>query len=435
MENLKLTIESYNNNRFLKAFDLFVNKAKKMNLPIPIILSETKKQINKKITYIKDQEVGIGILPVPNFSDTYLIDVIEYEINIINTFKFQGWDVIATIYYPEAIIDLINVNYTFPENLGLNYIKCDHCGHNHSHRLKSFIIKNENNEYRQVGSKCIQDFIGVSLSILTKLQAELNIIIDLNDDGEYDELEHSSNNSKFYQYLLSRKVYNYSDIISVAKMVMLNGKYIKKEYDYIDNNFGYTNFLRLNLEEATVDKMEEILDNNLTIIPINIDYFNKLQEYLSNIEISEEDTESFLYKIKSIVGIERIRRSDFWIVACSIQSYEKHLEKQHRIELGKTLNHIGIVGKKVAFKATIIDIKTGESDYGIWYLYLMEDENGNQLSKLGTIDSSYIIDSKEVKIGSIVFATGMVKEHSLYNQIPVTLIGRLSKHNIIYEFL
>jgi hypothetical protein len=468
MENLRITIEKSNKQKFMNAFNVFVDKAKRMKLQIPTIVSATESQIMQKI--IVD---GVG--------DNYFIDVISYELNIIETFKFSGWSVIGTVYFSEGMVDLVDVNYTFPEYLGLGYKKCDHCGHNHSNRIKSFIIADESGNYRQVGSDCIKDFTGVSVSILNKLQAMLNIVTDFNfDDYEGDGMGAGRRDSKFSQYLLSRKAYDYFDIICFAKMVFdVDGKYIKKEYEERTNRFGQRiERYRINEGKATVDKIEKLVDNKAHFDSIDGNYFANMEKFLLTlnvpckiqhvysdeakyditldpnnygynvIETTEEDEDSFEYKLKSLVGVHRIRRGDFWKAACAIQAYEKHLETLRRIEAGKSLKHIGVVGQKVSFRATVVDYKSGEGAFGTWTLYLMVDEAGNKISKFGVLDNKFVVSlntncigedcedencicntNRSVQIGDVIMGTAEVKKHEERMNAPVTQIGRIGKYN------
>jgi len=459
-----VSVLSHNRKELEVAFQKLVEKAKKMELAIPTMTYVGKETKIKSVVTIFDGEREIREVE---------IELSMYEIDAIETFKFNGWSLIATVLYQESNVDLQNEEYDYPEQYGLKFNKCEHCGHSHPGRVKSFIVQHENGEFKQVGSTCVKDFLGVSVSVLTKLQESLcEVTIIKYDDGE--EPSGFRSNLAYMQWLESRKVFVYNDVLRAAKQAFdKDGRYVKKEYLMESDRWGnqraatYPNgeYIRTNLGKASVDEIERIIvGDGVLVLDLPEDYITGLNEYLSKIEVpmimkavclgdddfdetldkegngiyfvstGEEDTDSFNYKMRSLADKTRIRRMDFWAPAYAVHKYEQHLEYQRKLAENAHLDYLGNVNDKVNFEVTIKDIKTGESVYGTWTLYIMETAEGNAVTKFGTIGMQYIVTKKDgiyyPEVGDVVKACAPITACELKHGIKTTMLGRLSKYNV-----
>lgn len=458
-----VSVLSHNRKELEIAFQKLVEKAKKMELVIPTMTYVGKETRIKSLVAIFDGESEIREIE---------IELHRYEIDAIETFKFNGWSLIATVLYQEGIVDLQNEEYDYPEQYGLKFNKCEHCGHSHPGRVKSFIVQHENGEFKQVGSTCVKDFLGVSVSVLTKLQESLCEVTIIKYDCE-EEPSGFRSNLAYMRWLESRKVFDYNDVLRAAKQAFdKDGRYVKKEYLMEEDRRGnqrpatYPNgeYIRTNLGKASVDEIERIIvGDGVLVLDLPEDYITGLNKYLSEIEVpmvmrpvhfgdadfdetlaegasvhfvstGEEDTDSFNYKMRSLADKTRIRRMDFWAPAYAIHKYEQHLEYQRKLAANAHLDYLGNVNDKVNFEATIKDIKTGESVYGTWTLYIMETVEGNAVTKFGAIGTQYITNLTEnqykPEIGNMVKACAPITACELKHGIKTTTIGRLSKYNV-----
>lgn len=115
-----VSVLSHNRKELEVAFQKLVEKAKKMGLAIPTMTYVGKETKIKSVVTIFDGEREIREVE---------IELSMYEIDAIETFKFNGWSLIATVLYQESIVDLQNEEYDYPEQYGLKFNKCEHCGH------------------------------------------------------------------------------------------------------------------------------------------------------------------------------------------------------------------------------------------------------------------------------------------------------------------
>ena len=122
-------------------FSKLAAKAAKMNLPIPTLTYTGSHKVKKTI---------ITTLEGESDSSEYEIELFDYKIDVVETFKFAGWNLLATVFYQDSLVDLINENYTYPAQYGLSFNKCEHCGHSHPNRIKSFIVQQHRRPIRPV---------------------------------------------------------------------------------------------------------------------------------------------------------------------------------------------------------------------------------------------------------------------------------------------
>jgi len=415
-ENLKLV------------FAKLVKKATKMGLTIPTLKFVGKHEAIKRITtdVIDGGESG-------SRTDSYKVELFDYEFSTIDLFKFNGWTLIANVEYAFGMVDLISPEYTYPEQYGLTYNKCEHCGCTHNSRVKSYIVKHDNDEFKQVGSTCAKDFLGVSPTMITSLSEalyEFNLIV-IKAMGEEEFPKSFGNDAKKMKWLESRQCFDVQTVFSAALFAFdKTGSYVKKEYkteitssryggEYISKVKDWSgNYIRTNDGLASDDIMEEFISTNQhKFFSFDENYFNELMTYLSNLE-SDNVADSFISKIKSIPSSTKIRRMDFWSMICSIVNFEK--SKLESLPIGQ-------VGEKVNIKTKITEIKQGNGFYGVWTLYIMQTEDGLFVNKFGEIGMQFIENANpendSPKVGDIVIATATIKS---IEKIGTTMLGRLS---------
>ena len=76
----------------------------------------------------------------------------------IDDIIFNDWVLVATVNYALNSLLVGDAKYFryIPEQYGLDYMKCDHCGNIHHNRVESHILHNpKTGEWMQVGSSCI----------------------------------------------------------------------------------------------------------------------------------------------------------------------------------------------------------------------------------------------------------------------------------------
>lgn len=127
---------------------------------------ERIEQINKKAEKLGCPPVSYQVVgyetrrvpePVtgPTLFEKYVVVELEGE-----TPKLQGWRFVAVLQHePAGNIVRALPGEEVPEEYRTAPRKCDHCGLIRQ-RKDTYVVRNEQGEYRQVGSSCLRDFLG-----------------------------------------------------------------------------------------------------------------------------------------------------------------------------------------------------------------------------------------------------------------------------------
>ena len=83
-----------------------------------------------------------------------MVEVIEVDIEQITS---GDWKLVADVLYHEGILGMVDAGLykAIPKNLGLEYDRCDYCGHRHGNRKEASIVYNtKTREWMQIGTAC-----------------------------------------------------------------------------------------------------------------------------------------------------------------------------------------------------------------------------------------------------------------------------------------
>lgn len=178
------------------------------------------------------------------------------------------------------------------------------------------------------------------------------------------------------------------------------------------------------------------------------------EKNLREFEIVEPEIYAYL--------VEAIRISDKWYemsieeresfanrndipFCCSLHSQigrfgklsDKQLQAIRKIMAPKPVeipsNHVGEVGEKITFEATLKFRRAYESQFGDYWIVSMSDEHGNEIVYKGSTIEFLRKDTGDhnqfvfCEIGDKVKLTAKIKEHALYQGKKQTVIGYVKK--------
>lgn len=145
-------------------------------------LTEKLNRLNIKLTRIGAAPVAYkvtGHRDVPSSEDAAkLIRVIELDVEGVAP-KANGWTFLATLVHTDDGNIIRSVpGFVAPVDYRDKAPLCDHC---HAHRVRrdTFIVRHEDGRTMQVGSSCLEDFIGVSPDQATKAAEHLFNAFDI----------------------------------------------------------------------------------------------------------------------------------------------------------------------------------------------------------------------------------------------------------------
>jgi hypothetical protein len=390
---------------------------------------------------------------------TFLVDVFDATFELIETLNFKGgWELKGIIGHLEGFIIPVDPDNDIPEEFDATDTTCDHCG-TKRRRNKSFLIQNEEGEWKRVGGACVKKFLGVNPESFFKLVQAFRDF--QNTESQYDE--DGNHIPTTYQRRMWNPELQAVDIDKLISMtavqIELDGQYIKNEWREEETGRGYggqvyTKMVRDNQGESTADNVRRtfnLIESPLykeTEYDINEELVADVYKYWNSIEvegsISIEERwdfeteeykevevtyysgyEEFLMRTKEFGKKKRIRIMDIAKIIPSINSYFQWKEKQAE----PTSDYVGTVGEKVNMEVTVVSVSGFNSAFGWTNIYKMIDSNDNQITKFGTINSRYLVSGNTIEEGSVLKFKAEIKKHEEFRGKKQTTIGRVSKFN------
>lgn len=380
----------------------------------------------------------------------YMVDVYDLTIKVDGMFKLPGNNKLV------AVVDNItggSIEIDEDEPVPPQYLdssgECDYCRQERL-RGKNFIVKDEDKgEYLRLGSSCVKKYIGINPA---KYIRTLNYLRDLyhNMGGYMDEDEmfggEKGDGSGNRMSPLNRVV-DINKVISIIKYFIKNEGYVKREWEYDDRGWRF----RTNSGEGTADKVEDVIFNEekFNKFPIDNGYIKEFLTFVSNIELrpnmvvdkytgEEYDKNAgfneYLAKVKQVVSRPNFRIRDNAFLASAINYFENEKIRQADRKEKEGSEWIGDVGQKIKIPyAKLVDARSGDGQFGTWYLWSFVDDSGNVLKKFGTLSDKFRIEVGDgdnllgFNKGDVFGFTADIKKHDEYQGIKNTQLGRLSK--------
>lgn len=191
-------------------------------------------------------------------------------------------------------------------------------------------------------------------------------------------------------------------------------------------------------------RYKNLLDENVLNYP---NKYESVKSFFDSLEINKDESgtassfDDYKLSLKNIFSKERTLQSNLKTIVSGYGFYLKQIERQEQDAIRKAnaehLLHIGTVGEKSELVLKVTGIKYGEGSFGTWKLWKFEDESGNKFSKFGELPKKYTIiettdsdkdnNDSDTNIGSTIFVNAMVKDHQVYKDEKITVLGILSK--------
>ncbi len=264
-------------------------------------------------------------------AEVFIEKCFDLEINLKQTLKMAGgWSLVAANNHEVGEIYQIDESVEIPLRYKPNNSQCEHCGVR-STRVKSYIVKSESNEYKQVGVVCLKKFLGVNpKSYVSMFEAVSKFSITIQGLGNKIFVKGSGG---------SALAYNVETIFKITDLVVKkDGKFVKNEwknklvgYDYYGGEIFKK--VRTNLGESTFDKVIEYIKfiENVRFNPNRFDWaIETINEYgYSNLKKALSNTDG--YSISDLFSEEQLKshRNGEEVISKhlrnAIYDYEQHL--------------------------------------------------------------------------------------------------------------
>lgn len=326
------------------------------------------------------------------------------------------WTLVATADYQrdKLIICDKKMFKNIPEQYGLTYMKCDHCGSVHPYRNESHILYNNvTSEWMQVGSTCVNKVIngGKYLSgFMIKLFKTIKAL------GGCDDMGWSSGGWRPSNRYMMEGIHVKDAFECCLSYIEENGEvWQKAEWDGRDKICDSTNTYLM--QWFNKDEKNRKSDDTL---------FDSVKKYFMGMERGEDDEDngpSLTQKIIDAFNDDFIALCELYVAWFAISIYKKHLESADYESLLKSK---GIEkGMKIDICATLLATNYMVDEYyGNYYEVSFEDKNTGLIFKKN-ISSADVIEKFKCEDGLYRFNAD-VKYIAMKN-CYVGLGGRLRK--------
>ena len=452
--NIKVTVPVYKKRLFEDHLKSLKKLAKRMGAEEPTI------NIGEVYT-VKVKDPSDQIPP----HQWYGIDVFDVEIIVDGMFKMPGnYKLVAVVDNITGGSIEIDENEPVPAEYLETLGQCDLCKQER-YRGKNFIVKDgDSGEYMVLGSSCVKKYIGIDPS---KYIRTLSYLRDFREvaGGFFDEDDMFAPEGGGRRGLNpNTRIVELPKVVSIIHAFMDQDGYEKRKWEQTKVGWGHYETYRTNDGQATADKAEKIINDSeeYNKFPVDQAYVREFLNWAKGLDPVEPKMVDDPYmpgsqidknagfneyraKVQEFANEDRnLRIFETALLASAINFFENEKERAAKAEAQADSQFLGQVGEKINIPyAKLTGARSGEGQYGTWYLWEFIDENGNVLKKFGNLGGDkykiedgdgeelfgYYVgrDRKTYNVGDVFAFTAEVKKHEEYQGVNSTMLGRLSK--------
>lgn len=324
--------------------------------------------------------------------------------------KLAGWEFIGTldlVTLPGKVIVKAVPGHEVPTKYRDTDGYCDHCK-TRRYRLETFVVRNEDGEYKAVGRNCLRDFLGHNPAAVIAFLHEFDCW------GE-----------EWGGWKLPDPLFDKVKVLEVTGAVInLYGWVPKSKADYetglwatAGRVFDYFHPPKRKYKEeykAWVKFFDEVngkLDDRCKRDAENT--FDWIKDR------AEKNNSDYIHNLVTIADADGVPARLFGYWCSAIASY---LRDKARIEeeTVKVCNeYVGEIKKRLEFRVKVTGIKWIETFYGGSCIHNFIDEDGHKLTWFAT-------NGSDMETGLKYTIKGTVKKHEEYNGIKTTYLNRVA---------
>ena len=248
-----------------------------------------------------------------------MVEVIEVDIEQITS---GDWKLVADVLFHDGIITMVDASLykNIPSHLGLDYAKCDYCGHKHSNRKEASIVYNtKTGEWMQIGTSCGKKMF--RSGDLCKFFVKLYEIIDMCGGCS---VEGFGGWCAGLPDLAWKRAFSIDSLIPavVSYRKQFGEKWEKPVYEEVGRKLE-------KVKEGTTEVFKEKFMEGLLSEGADASYVEKVKAYVASLPYDmdgdEINEEGFNTKIKRAFENEFIQLFEIYTVFFAVKSYEESL--------------------------------------------------------------------------------------------------------------
>ena len=389
----------------------------KVNLPW---LHDKVEKLNKRAVKLGLDKLGLYIgnpsTPITETSP----DGFEYEIPTVTVRLLgiypviNGWHLSARLNRTangKNIVSAVPGEKDAPDWVR-EFYGCQHCGWKR-YRKDVFVIANDKDEYKVVGRQCLKDFFGgMSPDALINWAKMIDAILDARNDSK-NYLGAGRVKASVLTYPLEAVLMYTHAEIAVNGWVSATEAWKNEDLlptkipvrDYIDND-SFSQNRRKNLHSRAQAKgITLFTDESMNEVRKAILWASELK-----------GVETYEHNIKTLAENGYTTWRDIGMVCSILPSYRRSVSRKVKHPRAPSM-YLGIVGESVDFDATVVYMKSFQTQFGWSTLIKFVTDNGNVVNWWASNTPSCTKNDK-------VSVRGKVKKHDEYKGTKQTTITR-----------
>lgn len=285
--------------------------------------------------------------------DHYTVSAVDIDIDA-DIIQRDGWTVAAYLEHTDAGNIVTAIDGDILPTWHTIGAYCDHCGTNRA-RMYTYIVRDEDGNYKQVGKQCLRDYTGIDADIAASLVALQEYIIA-------DDIASEGYTPDGYRARYAH-VYTAREVLAAAVACIAKKGYIKSA----DQN-------------STKEQIIRALDdcNGCAYTPDNMSTAKAIMDYL----IAYTGDDDILCNARIMAASDICKPSQVgrlaYVPVAFAREQERAAKALERASVDAVSAHVGNVGERLTLSVVDCALLTSwETAYGTTYLYKMHDISGN----------------------------------------------------------
>lgn len=334
-----------------------------------------------------------GFSTFPGLIEQYLVEVDLVAISL------GDWTVVGTIETQSDgnLIRTIARQLDIPARYRSSGSACEHCAKVRS-RKRTYLLRNELNEFRQIGGSCIQEFIGghVSADVLIELAEKL--LETLHKMEALPAVPRDIERDKPQLIELPRY------LAHVIQRVRHDGWISRKD------ETG---------EEPTADAaLREFVAGFHGVQPPPEDFAKAqaVMEWATNLDESKKAANSFLVTVSALAAKGTVLHDQIGVAAAMTLAYDREVQRRtENVQVGPMSHYVGRVHERCDFGLVTCKQIRPLHSRGL-FVHRMLDSLGNLIV--------WIAGQSQLTVGESYMLKATVRAHQVHEGVQQTLVSR-----------
>ncbi len=348
---------------------------------------------------------------------------VECNVVTINCPKpsLNGWSFVGRIEHmvAEETGEPINLIYSSPDEEvpALFHERPQICEHCNTLRLRrdTFIVRKDA-EYKQVGSTCLSDFLGVDAS---SMLAYAEIMSGLDGACGSDDMTEEDWGS-----MRQSRCYTLREVLLPAAAITLNSGYISRKA--ADEGYGKiptSEHVRNYITSRNDTERRKIIPDEWWTIRVEKLVEDTIQ-WLRDLASHElADLDDYSRNLAAVVKINRCPWKAIGILGSAAYSLMRQVERNQKNADAQKSQHQGSIKERITRTVTVVMEKPYESMFGTGVIYKFVDADGNRYLWFATTNKNW-------SVGQNLTIKGTVKAHEqdkYEGNCNVTMLNRVAE--------